>query len=70
MGTKRVTVMSTDQALANRQAQARERQRRGLVTFTRPEVRESVMGGTQGENSLQTGTRGTQVGYGKKRKGR
>jgi len=60
--------MSEDEMLRYRQAQAMERQRRGMVTFTRPETREAVMGGTQGESQLGTGTRSTQVTYGKKPK--
>jgi len=63
MANKTRVSMSEDQILAHRQERARERERRGMVTFTRPETREAVLGGTQGESRLGTGTRSTQVTY-------
>lgn len=46
---------------AHQKAQARERARRGFVTFTRPELRERVLGRTEGENVLQRNVRGDQA---------
>ena len=41
---------------------ALERQRRGLPTFTRSEVREKVLGSTAAENTLQRYQRRSQAG--------
>lgn len=45
----------------HRLERAQERARRGLPTFTRSEVRERVMGQTEGENALQQTHRRSQI---------
>ena len=59
--------LSQSEYLAHLKSQAEERQRRGLLTFTRESRREEIMGETEGESKLSKTHRASQV---KRRKGK
>jgi len=55
------TPLTPAERTAYEKAQAEERQKRGLVTFTRPDKREAVFGRTLGESRMSSSQRNSQA---------